>query len=331
MKANYAIPTTEVTMNDSSKIGCDKVGELIVEYIDGELDESTAELIKKHILGCPDCQKLYRDMALVCSSAAESAYDAPEELHDRVMSSIRRDITSRNRRAGIRNMMKTSRWLGVGIAAMLFICVGVAGSFKLLPKLLNTEVANEVAPTSPYYDAVADENLSFAPAEAEDAALDHGGIYTTSADKHETASSEVFVYKRIKAVSTAIAEETSVAANEKDDSMPAPAAPSENGASAEAERPSSEGAIALPSLPPAQMIVGTWKIDTEGSAVTLVITDKDQSKFTITTSTEIITGSYTLNDHFLSFEISGKSPALYIVGIDNGEMTLLQISPEGLF
>lgn len=312
-------------MKDNMKIGCDKVGELIVEYIDGELDEATAELIKQHIEGCSDCQKLYRDMAMVCAAAAESAYEAPEELHGRVMDAVSCEKTASKRRARILNMTKTSRWLGVGIAAMLFVCVGIAGSFKILPKLVNTE-SNDSAPTETYYNASADKAISSSYSMGDIA----DGMYSENA---EAESPQVLIYKTVKATLVLPDEETLVVSGEKDDAIfPAPQEPAgeDKYSSADTPMPSESATVQSP-LSLAQIIVGSWEIKTDSETVKIVFSNKNECKYTLYTATEIITGNYSLNDHFLSLEVSEKNSALYIIGIENGVMTLLQVSQDGLF
>lgn len=353
-------------MNANFKIGCDKVSDLIVEYIDGELDETTSELIKQHISSCPHCAKLYRDMALVCSAAAESAYEVPEELHGRVMEAVARERATSSRRARILSMTKATRWLGVGIAAMLFICVGIAGSFKLLPKIMNIETSDsaptETAPSEDMDGTIYDQVIETPSASGIDKPS-----YTDGGDSADNA--EVFVYKTVKAMAVSAGERTEAPeaeapdytiATEKD--SPAPDAPEAEepaidlpatempaitgaspttGAPAMTEAPEKAEDIfdveapmteaAEPATPISQIIVGTWEIATDSGTVRLILTGGNEPRYILYTLTTTISGSYSIRDHFLTLNVLGKDSALYIVGVEDGVMTLLQVSPNGLF
>ena len=110
---------------------CEVVSGLIIEYIDGELDDRTAELVERHIEVCADCRKLYCDLRAVCRAAADSAFCVPDELHTRVMAAVRAEKSARRR---TKLMSRVSAYAGVGIAAMLCIIIGVAAIFNSLGK-----------------------------------------------------------------------------------------------------------------------------------------------------------------------------------------------------
>lgn len=110
---------------------CEVVSGLIIEYIDGELDDRTAELVERHIEVCADCRKLYCDLRAVCRAAADSAFCVPDELHTRVMAAVRAEKSARRR---TKLMRRVSAYAGVGIAAMLCIIIGVAAIFNSLGK-----------------------------------------------------------------------------------------------------------------------------------------------------------------------------------------------------
>ena len=355
-------------MNANMKIGCDSVAQLIVEYIDGELDCETSELIKQHIESCPNCQKLYRDMALVCSAAAESAYEVPEELHGRVMDAVARERASSGRRARILGMTKATRWLSVGIAAMLLVCVGIAGSFKILPKLMDT--SNGIsAPT----EKAPSENMDgVSYNQAKDTSSATGSKPSHSATDDGSDNVEVFIYKTVKAVSISDSDVADAPEDEVPDAtyapeveapsidVPAAEAPTITGAPPmteaspmteapamtgapeitmappkgddlfDAEAPMTEAPVS-PSRPLSQIIVGTWEIVTNTGSVRLILTGGNEPRYILYTDTDTISGSYSIRDHFLTLNVLGKNSALYIVGVENGVMTLLQVSPNGLF
>lgn len=99
---------------------CEQVSELISEYIDGELDESTAAAVASHIDNCADCRRLYDEISAVCRAVADiGEVQIPDGLHERIMSTV-----STQKRASRRR--RTITYLGIGVAAML--CISVVSS-----------------------------------------------------------------------------------------------------------------------------------------------------------------------------------------------------------
>ena len=96
------------------------------------------------------------------------------------------------------------------------------------------------------------------------------------------------------------------------------------------EAPMTEAA-AEPSIPLSEVIVGTWEIATDSGTVRLILTGGNEPRYILYTLTTTISGSYSIRDHFLTLNVLGKDSALYIVGVEDGVMTLLQVSPNGLF
>ena len=89
--------------------------------------------------------------------------------------------------------------------------------------------------------------------------------------------------------------------------------------------------VAEPSIPLSEVIVGTWEIVTDTGTVRLILTGDEEPRYILYTLTTTLSGSYSIRDHFLTLNVIGKNSALYIVGVEDGVMTLLQVSPDGLF
>lgn len=96
---------------------CKKACELMMEYVAGELDKATAEQIRSHIDACDECKKEY-ELALGMSEAIENAaFDAPAELHGRIMSAVRNE-KKRQRRV---RLIRTLTAIGASAAAFVII------------------------------------------------------------------------------------------------------------------------------------------------------------------------------------------------------------------
>lgn len=67
---------------------CDWVLERLNEYIDGELNNSDAEIVRAHIDICPNCKKAYEELLAVESLFDESEEEMPEGFVDSVMARV---------------------------------------------------------------------------------------------------------------------------------------------------------------------------------------------------------------------------------------------------
>lgn len=117
-------------MESESKISCERIGSIIIEYIDGELDSDAAALVARHICECADCRKLYNDMKAVCRAAGDCAYDPPEALRPGVMCALRRE------RSAFRliKIKKISAFAGVAAAAVVCLGIGMTALLTGLEK-----------------------------------------------------------------------------------------------------------------------------------------------------------------------------------------------------
>ena len=85
-------------------MNCERVKELLFEYIEKELDERDAKMVSEHLMSCEECRKEYEMMLGMSEAIKESRYEAPDELHSRVMTAVRSDKTRKKREKIIRRL-----------------------------------------------------------------------------------------------------------------------------------------------------------------------------------------------------------------------------------
>ena len=102
-------------------MNCEKIRELLFDYVDGELDESAAEEICEHLEGCDECKKEYEEMLGMSEAIKESSVSAPTELHARIMLGV----TAEKKRVRRARLMRNITAIG-GCAAALVIVVTAA-------------------------------------------------------------------------------------------------------------------------------------------------------------------------------------------------------------
>lgn len=96
---------------------CGRICELMMEYVNGELDKATADEIRSHIEICDDCKKEY-ELALGMSEAIKGAvFEAPSDLHGKIMSAVGNE-KRRQRRA---KLIKNLTAIGAGAAAFVIV------------------------------------------------------------------------------------------------------------------------------------------------------------------------------------------------------------------
>ena len=104
---------------------CEKVLDMLNEYIDGELDANNAALVRSHIENCPECREALEALKKIEQLLDESTEEAPEALCDRVMERVRAEKTAS------RKKIVFMRRLGI-IAAAAVICLAVIASPMLI-------------------------------------------------------------------------------------------------------------------------------------------------------------------------------------------------------
>ncbi len=85
-------------------MNCERVKELLFQYINNELDEVNVRMIREHLTECDECKKEYELLLGMSEAIKESRYEAPEELRDRVMSAVKTEKIRKNRERIIRRI-----------------------------------------------------------------------------------------------------------------------------------------------------------------------------------------------------------------------------------
>lgn len=166
---------------------CVRLGGLISEYIDGELDSETAERVRRHIDGCADCRKLYCDLVEVCRAAAESEYEPPRELHDRIMSAIEAERAgSKGKRSGLMRRRITA-YAGIGVAAMLCVSIGATALVKNMINRADGMLAGETLAGANAEMSVGDINGVMLYRDDNSKGMSVSGKDQQAADKYSTA------------------------------------------------------------------------------------------------------------------------------------------------
>lgn len=308
-------------MEQERKACCEEISGLIIEYIDNELDITTAELVSRHIGECADCRKLYSDMITVCRAAADSAYEAPLELHDRVMCAVKNSKVGKARRF---NIKRISTYFGIGIAAMLCISIGATTIFKLLANDTDTATLG----TSEKYTLTGDAARS---------TPSNSFIFTNSGyDCDKLYSSQLQI-----ADSTATTESAGGTNEDKvDESIETKGnQPVTTDTSTETRAASTSETTCSPCSTSGQNIdytagnsmislVGEWNLtDINGNKIVIVFYNSTDFKLTDTTG-RITTGTYQVTETIIAFIYDGISSE-YRYYLCSNELSLTHLSGEG--
>ncbi len=81
---------------DVGGLRCFEVLELLSEYVDGELDESTVEKVEGHLLGCPNCERFgqnFGSMLVALRKESEHGPKAGLDVMARLLQQLRRATT----------------------------------------------------------------------------------------------------------------------------------------------------------------------------------------------------------------------------------------------
>lgn len=106
---------------------CAKAKKHISELVDGDLDQTKAAAIKKHLTGCSSCSKLFQDLSTISESAKSlEEYDPPDYLWMKI-----RHRLDKGGAASLSDVYSRRRWFalpGFGFAlasaALLLLVVG---------------------------------------------------------------------------------------------------------------------------------------------------------------------------------------------------------------
>lgn len=160
---------------------CERYRELISRMIDEDLSEQERQELASHLSGCRECQTVYRAFSFLDEGLSDLAEEPPEELHEEIMASIRRQATAEKNSAvgkkrGVievfRNMSLGTRRVLTAAAcfALVIALVAVGGGIGRMgsasPKLSNSSTSQS------------------APAQA--AQESNGALFSASADTAAT-------------------------------------------------------------------------------------------------------------------------------------------------
>ena len=161
---------------------CEKVISLLSEYIDGELNDSYALLVRAHLEECEACKKLYEELCSIGKFFEEAQENAPAELCEGVMEKIKSEKTAAAKRKRF-----TKTFTGVAVAAAISLTVLASPAILMVAtggaKSECADMEAEAAPSengesyNKHYSEIMDavtEQVRF------DADLDNGSAITDS-------------------------------------------------------------------------------------------------------------------------------------------------------
>ena len=130
---------------------CDKIKELMMDFIDNELDASMQKQVQAHLETCAACKKYQESLLAVLSpfKKAEKA-PAPEAVWQNIKSSIkekeRQVVIIPNFKDEVLGFLRQRRavLVPVAIAAMLFLIVSVYTGFKINQTNLSNSLIEEI-------------------------------------------------------------------------------------------------------------------------------------------------------------------------------------------
>lgn len=148
---------------------CEKYQEMISAMLDGELGGVEHEQLIAHMSSCAECRELYELLSAVTGSGLWELPEAPEGLHEHIMSGVKAAAAEKKKQGlsrRLRPWMATAACL-VLIAGVIF---GVPRFFRMgssgTPSVMNSTAAANSAPA----DQAAPESI---PSAADDTAADN--------------------------------------------------------------------------------------------------------------------------------------------------------------
>ena len=98
-------------------MNCEKIRELLYDYVNGELDAKTSEEIRAHIDTCEECKKEYEFVLGMLDSLNCAEYEAPAELHSVIMSGVAEE------KKRVRRIRLIKKLTAIGASAAVFALV----------------------------------------------------------------------------------------------------------------------------------------------------------------------------------------------------------------
>lgn len=118
-------------------MNCEEALQLISEELDGELDEARRALLEEHLSSCEDCRNARQALSQIDDALRQTQLDAPPELQDRVMRSIRRE-----------KRRKRFAWIpAAGLAAAAALAIILSGTHLLGQPGLHGSTTASLRPT----------------------------------------------------------------------------------------------------------------------------------------------------------------------------------------
>ncbi len=118
-------------------MNCEEALQLISEELDGKLDEARRALLEEHLSSCEDCRNARQALSQIDDALRQTQLDAPPELQDRVMRSIRRE-----------KRRKRFAWIpAAGLAAAAALAIILSGTHLLGQPGLHGSTTASLRPT----------------------------------------------------------------------------------------------------------------------------------------------------------------------------------------
>lgn len=80
---------------DPSRVTCEQATALLIDYITGELDDTTRQVLEQHLERCADCGAFLQTYQETIRTTRTLAYEAmPVDLQDRLLLTLRQKIAA---------------------------------------------------------------------------------------------------------------------------------------------------------------------------------------------------------------------------------------------
>ncbi|MBP1736646.1 MAG: hypothetical protein H6Q60_527 [Oscillospiraceae bacterium] len=112
---------------------CEQMQEYISAALDGALTGEEQQQLDDHLAECPDCARLYQELAAMGELFREPAENPPDDLLERVMEEIHHDAEKQSPAAAHRRRLR-ALWLA-GAAVFAVVLIGYGGAQLLMDGL----------------------------------------------------------------------------------------------------------------------------------------------------------------------------------------------------
>lgn len=123
-------------------MNCERICELLYDYVNGELDGATAREVEEHIANCESCKKEYELLLGMSEAISDAAYVPPTELHEVIMSGI----AAEKKRIRRSRLIKNLTAIGASAAAFVIVVNAIFGALdRAMDKGQNAPDSDESA------------------------------------------------------------------------------------------------------------------------------------------------------------------------------------------